>query len=240
MFRGKCRALWWIVFTLLIISAQTGTAYAQSGQAQIAGTIKDSSGAVIPGATVTAINERTGSMRMAPTNERGSFVIPGLQPSTYTVRVSASGFALTERNSVTALAGDSIALNFTLNPAGISESIVVNATQEDTVDTSSARIGANVNEREVEGLPLNGRQLSQLYLQAPGSVNTGSGTFFDMRFSGRSNEENAIRYDGVEGGAIIDSNPGNLNGEISSPFRLQASLENVQEFRVDSSQYPAE
>ena len=94
------------------------------------------------------------------------------------------------------------------------------------------------NEREVSSLPLNGRQLSQLYLQAPGSVNTGSGSFVDIRFSGRSNEQNAVRYDGVEGSAIIDSNPGNLNGELSSPFRLQTSLENVQEFRVDSSNYP--
>ena len=53
-------------------------------------------------------------------------------------------------------------------------------------------------------------------------------------------EQNAVRYDGVEGSAIIDSSPGNLNGEIASPFRLQASLENVQEFRVDSNSYPAE
>jgi hypothetical protein len=240
MFRGKCRALWLITFTFLMLSAQISAAYAQSGQAQVVGTIKDSSGAVIAGATVTVVNERTGSTRMATTNERGSFVVPGLQPSTYSVKTGASGFVTIERKGVTLLAGDSVTLDSTLNPAGITESIVVTTTQEDTVDTSSARIGANVNEREVGGLPLNGRQLSQLYLQAPGSVNTGSGTFFDMRFSGRSNEENAIRYDGVEGGAIIDSNPGNLNGEISSPFRLQASLENVQEFRVDSSQYPAE
>ena len=89
-------------------------------------------------------------------------------------------------------------------------------------------MGANVNEAEVKGLPLNGRQLSQLYLQAPGSVNSGSGTFGDIRFSGRATEQNIVRYDGIEGTAIIDANPGNLNGEIPTPFRLQSSLENVQ------------
>src|SRR5436190_124900 len=83
--------------------------------------------------------------------------------------------------------------------AGTAESVTVVASQEQPVDTSSARLGANVNEREVHSLPLNGRQLSQLYLQAPGSVNTGSGTFWDIRFNGRSNEQNVIRYDGVEG-----------------------------------------
>jgi hypothetical protein len=101
-------------------------------------------------------------------------------------------------------------------------------------------MGANVNEREVSTLPINGRQLSQLYLQAPGALNTGTGTFSDIRFSGRATEQNIVRYDGVEGTAIIDANPGNLNGEIASPFRLQSSLENVQEFRVDSNNYPAE
>ena len=74
----------------------------------------------------------------------------------------------------------------------------------------------------------------------PGAVNFGSGTFDDIRFNGRSFEENAIRYDGVEGGGIISNNPSNIGGEMGSVFRLQASMENVQEFRVDASNYPAE
>ena len=61
-----------------------------------------------------------------------------------------------------------------------------------------------------------------------------------MRFSGRANKQNVIKFDGVEGSAIIDASPGNINGQIASPFKLQASLENVQEFRVESNNYPAE
>jgi len=225
---------------LFLLAGLCVRAQAQGGVAQIAGTVKDSSGGVIPSASISAINERNGAVRTVLTNDQGYFIIPSLQPSLYTVKASAQGFAVAETKVLTVLAGESVPLSLVLNPGGISESVTVVATQEAIVDTSSARIGANVNEREVGGLPLNGRQLSQLYLQAPGSVNTGSGTFFDIRFSGRSNEQNAIRFDGVEGSAIIDSNPGNMNGEISSPFRLQTSLENVQEFRVDSSNYPAE
>ncbi len=108
------------------------------------------------------------------------------------------------------------------------------------LDISSARIGANVSEREVQGLPVNGRQMSQLMLQAPGSQNAGDGTWQDIRFSGRANEQNVIKYDGIEGSAIIDASPGNANGENKTPFKLQASLENVQEFRVESSGYAAE
>ena len=105
---------------------------------------------------------------------------------------------------------------------------------------ASAAIGANVNAREVGQLPLNGRQLSQLYLLAPGAQTAGGGSFDNIRFSGRANQENAVRFDGVEASSIIDASPGNLNGEISTGFRLQNSLETVAEFRVDSSNYPAE
>ena len=83
------------------------------------------------------------------------------------------------------------------------------------LDLSSAKMGVNVSEREVQSLPVNGRQMSQLMLQAPGSQNAGKGTWQDIRFSGRAVEQNAIRYDGVEGSAIIDASPGNLNGEIA-------------------------
>src|SRR5499426_3036148 len=82
--------------------------------------------------------------------------------------------------------------------------------------------------------------MSQLMLQAPGSQNAGTGTWGDIRFSGRAVEQNVIKYDGVEASGIIDSAPGVVNGENPSLFKLQASLENVQEFRVESSGYPAE
>ena len=130
-------------------------------------------------------------------------------------------------------------LDLTLQAAGVTETVTVkgNAT---AIDLSSARIGVNVSEREVQNLPVNGRQMSQLMLQAPGSQNAGTGTWNDVRFSGRANQQNVIKFDGVEGSAIIDASPGNIAGQIASPFKLQASLENVQEFRVESNNYPAE
>src|SRR2546425_12388722 len=111
----------------------------------------------------------------------------------------------------------------------MAQEINVSGGELPVIDTSSARIGANVNEREVAQLPLNGRQVSQLYLLAPGALTAGSGSFDNIRFSGRANEENAIRIDGVEATSVLDASPGNLNGEISTGFRLQASLETIQE-----------
>ena len=128
----------------------------------------------------------------------------------------------------------------TLQAAAVSTEVTVVAGGLAEIDTSSARVGANISEREVAQLPLNGRQVSQLYLMAPGAVNSGAGTYDNIRFSGRSNQQNVIRFDGIEGTSIIDASPGNLNGESTSLFRLQQSLENVQEFRIDTSNYPAE
>jgi hypothetical protein len=216
-------------------------ASAQTDTGRIAGVVRDPAGAVVAGAAIVAKNERTGEERTATTNSEGVYQIPALKASNYTVTVTEPNFAANTITSVQINVGQEQKLDIALNAQGVTETItVIGGATEAAIDTGSARMGATVSEREVTGLPLNGRQLSQLYLQAPGSVNSGSGTFGDIRFSGRASQQNIVRYDGVEGSAIIDASPGNLNGEIATPFRLQSSLENVQEFRVDSNNYPAE
>ena len=223
----------------LVLMAVSGPALAQTDNGRVTGVVKDPSGAVVPGATVTLINELTGDARETVANAQGRYSFLGLKPAQYTVKAQLSGFQPNEVKAQKVSAGQEVNLDFSLKQASLSETIEVTG-EMTAIDLSSARIGANVNEREVSQLPINGRQLSQLYLQAPGSVNTGTGTFGDVRFAGRAVQQNIIRYDGVEGSAVIDASPGNLNGEIPSPFRLQASLENVQEFRVESSNFPAE
>jgi hypothetical protein len=224
---------------LALISLFPILVFAQADQGRIVGTVTDSNGGIVPGAIVVAKNERTGEERNATTNESGYYVISGLRPSIYTVTATAQN--LTVRvTSVQLLVGQEFNLALTLQPTGVEAKVDITAGADTAIDTSSAAMGVNVNPREVAALPLNGRQLSQLYLQAPGSLNSGSGTYGDIRFNGRAVEQNIIRYDGVEGTAVIDASPGNLNGEVPSPFRLQSSLENVQEFRVESSNYPAE
>ena len=216
-------------------------ASAQTDTGRIAGVVRDPAGAVVSGANVTAKNERNGEERTATTDAEGVYQIPALKASNYTVTVTAPNFAANTFTNVQINVGQEQKLDVSLSAGGVTEDVtVVAGATEAAIDTGSARMGATVNEREVVGLPLNGRQLSQLYLQAPGTVNSGSGTFGDIRFSGRAVEQNIVRYDGVEGSAIIDAAPGVLNGEIATPFRLQTSLENVQEFRADSNNYPAE
>jgi hypothetical protein len=228
-----------VVLTFATVFLISLPALAQQDQSRIAGVVKDANGAVIPGASILVKNDRTGEERTATSTDAGSYIVSGLRPSVYTVTAAAQNLNV-RANSVQLLAGQELNLDLTLQATGVEAKVDIVAAADTGIDTGTAAMGVNVNPREVEALPLNGRQLSQLYLQAPGSVNSGSGTFGDIRFSGRAVQQNVIRYDGIEGSAIIDASPGNLNGEVPSPFRLQSSLENVQEFRVDSNNFPAE
>jgi hypothetical protein len=229
-----------IVRTILLGAMLGPFIYGQSDTARITGTVTDATGAVVPNVTITVKNERTDQTRKATSNETGIYIVTQLGPSTYKVTAETAGMAPAEYSGVALQVGQERTLNITVQPATVATEVNVSGGDLAVVDTSSAAIGGNVSEREVAELPINGRQISQLYLMTPGAVNFGSGTFDDVRFNGRSFEENALRFDGIEAGGIISNNPSNIGGEINGVFRLQASMENVQEFRVDASNYPAE
>ncbi|PYS98174.1 MAG: hypothetical protein DMF63_17300 [Acidobacteria bacterium] len=227
-----------VIFVLAI--AGSLTAFGQTDSGRIAGRVADANGAVVPGASVTVTNVGTNEKRTTTSTDEGEYSLQSLRAAIYKIEASGQGFGLATITDIQLAVGQQLNLDVTLSPQAQTVTVDVVGGSETAINTSSAVMGATVNQREVRDLPLNGRQLSQLYLQAPGTINTGTGTFGDIRFSGRSNEQNVVRYDGVEGSAIVDANPGNLNGEIASPFRLQSSLENVQEFKADSNNYPAE
>jgi hypothetical protein len=225
---------------IVILSGTWNHALAQTDSGKITGQVLDAKGASIPGATISVRNEGTNDERTTMSGTDGTFQFVALRPAFYTIKVTADQFAPAEQTGVQLTVGQEVRRTFDMQLATLTSTISVVESIESAIDTTSARLGVNINKREVSELPLNGRQVSQLFLQAPGAQNTGSGTFNDIRFSGASVEQNAVRYDGIEGGGVIDSQPGVLNAEIPTPFRLQSSLENVQEFRVESNNYPAE
>ncbi|SFR97487.1 Carboxypeptidase regulatory-like domain-containing protein [Granulicella pectinivorans] len=214
--------------------------HAQMTTGRLIGTVTDASGAVLSHAEVSITNEGTGIVRTVYTSGDGQFTAVSLPPAEYDVKVSATGFSSSEVKHLVLTVGQELIHDFKLPVTGATQDVTIDAGAAIALDTSSAKIGANVSSREIENLPINGRQISQLYLLVPGATNAGTGTFDNIRFSGRAVEQNILRLDGIEATSIIDTSPGNLNGELTSTFRLQQSLEAVQEFRVDSSSYPAE
>jgi Carboxypeptidase regulatory-like domain/TonB dependent receptor len=214
--------------------------YSQSDTGRIVGTVTDTTNAVVQHAAITIKNEKTGQTRTTTSNDQGVYQVTQLGPSEYTITAEVAGMAPAEYKAVALEVGQERRVNITVQPAGIATEVSVSGGNLVVIDTSSAAMGGNVSSREVSELPINGRQISQLYLMTPGAVNFGPGTYDDVRFNGRSFEQNALRFDGIEAGGIVTNNPSNIGGEINSVFRLQASMENVQEFRVDASNYPAE
>ncbi len=226
--------------SLALAATLAVSAFAQSTTARLTGVVTDPSGATVPNATVTITNKASGQVRTVTTNNDGLYVAVSLPPAAYDVTVAASGFANREQKGLVLAVGQEVTEDYALGVAGGETSVVVNAGAIVDLDQSSAKIGANIASREIQQLPINGRQVSQLYLLVPGATNAGSGTFDTIRFAGRAVEQNILRLDGIDAGSVISQSPGNLNGELTSQFRLQQSLEAVQEFRVDSSNYPAE
>src|SRR5215471_5393475 len=171
----------------ILLTALTTSAYGQVDQGKIQGAVKDATGASIPGVSITVKNDRTSEERQTMTGDRGDYVITALRPSTYIVRASLTGFAPEEVTGVQLAVGQTLTVDLALSPAGVAQEVTVSVDAAETrVETSSASMSANVDVREVAELPINGRQLSQLYLQAPGAQNTGNGQYNDIRFNGRA------------------------------------------------------
>ena len=163
-----------------------------AGGCAFSGVVLDPSGAVVPGATVLVKNERTGEERTVVTNAEGRYIVANLRPSVYTMRGDIRSARAAQFDGHPAGGRQEFATDLTLQAAGVTETVTVQA-QVSAIDLSSAAIGVNVSEREVQNLPVNGRQMSQLMLQAPGSQNAGTGTWNDVRFTGRANEQNVIK-----------------------------------------------
>lgn len=233
------RAGFRVLFLVALTFAFSAHALAQQDLATLTGTISDATGAVVSGATVTIRSEAQAVERTATTSEEGTYTVPQLRPGVYTVVVAQTGFTEATASEVQIGVGQNRTLDFTLTAGGGTEIVNVTGGDAITIDTSSNRLGTNVTAREVLELPVNGRNVSQLYNLAPGAQNSGTGNFNNLRFNARSNQQNQQRLDGIEATAIFDASPGYITVQ-GSEFRLQTSLENIQEFRVDSSNYPAE
>jgi len=215
------------------------TLAAAQTEGRFVGVVLDQSGAVVPGATVVVKNERTGDQRTVLSNAEGRYIVANLAPSVYTIRATFGQLAPLEFTGLQLVAAQEFALDLSLAPAGITETVNVQA-QFQSIDISSARIGVNVSEREISELPVNGRQMSQLMLQAPGSQNAGTGTWSDVRFSGRAVNQNVIKFDGVEGSSIIDASPGNLRSSCRRAWRTSRnSASNRITTRPSSAPAPA-
>src|SRR5262245_24733077 len=134
---GRIGRLLNILFALALFGLP-GVTLAQIDQARITGVVRDQNNAIVPGATITVKNERTGEVRTTTANQEGSFTVTNLKPSLYTIQVTAANFSKSEYNNVEIVVGQAFDLAAELKPAGSSESITIIGSNEAALDTSSA------------------------------------------------------------------------------------------------------
>jgi outer membrane receptor protein involved in Fe transport len=235
-------------FLLIILHALQVAAFAQSSTATLSGTVTDANNAVVPGAHVTATNNGTGLKREATTSGSGTFVIPLLPPSTYTVLVENQGFTPAEIKDVTLNVGDNVALNIQLKVGQVGATVDVKS--DVALINESSAVATVVDRQFVANLPLNGRSFQTLIQLTPGVVLTNStaGEAGQFSVNGQRSNSNYFSVDGVSAGAGVGTTAslgqggaGTVPGlAITGGTNNLVSVDALQEFTVQTSGYAAE
>ncbi|HEY1647074.1 MAG TPA: carboxypeptidase-like regulatory domain-containing protein [Terracidiphilus sp.] len=236
-----------MALVILLMALMGPSVFAQSDTGGIAGTVTDATGAVVPGATVTATNKDNGLKLGAVSNDAGEFTILAVPRGNYQVLVVASGFQNALVNAtVTVTTTQNV--NFQLQPAGTSTTVQVSDVAP-LINTSNATIGATIEGPQVTELPLNGRNFTNLALLTPGvtrgaygdeASGGGSSNFTETARNNESGDA-ALSVNGLRPQADnyildgVDNNDGLVNTILFFP-----NIDATQEFQVNTSVAPAE
>ena len=217
-------------FVLLLTSLVYGQGVA-TGDLRV--TVKDPQGNVVPTATVTVRDEAQGIERPAASNGSGEYSAQALPPASYTVTVTAAGFATATAPGVVITVGGVEDLPITLGVAGGKESVTVNAAAE-LIETTRTGVVDTVNQRSIENLPINGRNyinytLTDSQVVRDNAPNTGAAPTSGLNMSGQRGRSNLVNVDGA------DATDNSTNG-----VRSTVSQEAVQEFQIITNGYQPE
>jgi len=208
------------------------------GLGSIVGTVTDPSGAILPGARITAVQVDTGLPRTTAANDQGYFVLSSLKPAEYAISIESPGFRITKQ-TVTLLADQALTVNAHMVLGAPSEVVEVSESQVQ-VDTSTSTLRQVVEQTRLTELPLNGRNAATLTLTTAGSVqapSSGADQGTTKTFPGavtlsvNGSRQNQISYQ-LDGGNYVDEYT-NVNQPFPNPDALQ-------EFSVQTSNYSAE
>jgi hypothetical protein len=227
-----CESALWAVFIMCAIC--TRPALAQVATAAINGTVTDSSGAVIPGASVVLLNANTGARRTTVSNNVGNYSFVEIVPGQYTLEVTKTGFETQRQAEFTLSVNQTATYNFTL-PVGMATQTVTVQAAAAKLQTGSAELGTVVDRQEVNDLPLNGRNFTQMLALTPGvstvnvSQNSGGfdtnpvGEYSFPSVGGQTNRSNMFLLDGL-----------NDLESFNSTYTVAPIVDDIQEFKVDS------
>jgi Carboxypeptidase regulatory-like domain len=221
----------------IVLISVLGLAWAASAQAQIeratlTGTVTDQSGASVPKARVEVVSPNTGFERRAETGDAGAYSITNLPIGTYNVSISHEGFKTFEVRGIELFVRQTRTVDAQLQVGtAVARVEVQGGTQ--ALENNNAEIGNVLQARQVNDIPINGRDWATLMTLAPGAVNLGGGGQRDIRFVGRGIDDSNYTFDGIDATGVQEQSQ-------KVGVRLSISLETIAEFRVSSSVYTAE
>ncbi len=232
---NRTRRLCFLVYLAMSISSLNGQTFAE-----ITGTITDSTGAVVPGATVSVINSQTNQERRVESNESGNYTVPFLVPGGYSTKVQHGGFKGSVRSGIRLQVGDVARVDFVLDVGGVNEIIEVTGGAA-MIETDNSAVGTVIENKRIVEMPLNGRNFLQMIALSPNvTAEQGAGGEAGDRKGGERAQQafsiagqrmtfNHYTLDGVE-----NTNPSyNL-------FAIRPSIDALQEFKVQTGIYSAE
>jgi hypothetical protein len=222
--------------TGMVLSA--GLLHAQVDTGSITGTVKDASGAVVSGAKVTLINEGTGATLTTTTTSDGVYKFSPVRIGSYKLDASAQGFQTVSQTDVTVNVGANVVIDFTLKPGSTTETIEVNAAPP-ALQTQDASVGQVMDTRNVNNLPLNGRNftfLAQLSagVNSPQADTRGNAATGAFAANGLRPAQNNYMLDG------IDNNSDTVDFLNGTNFVVLPPVDAIQEFKVQTSGFSAE
>ena len=224
-----------MVFFLILAGVP---ALAQLPTGTILGVVKDASGAIVPGANMTARNLDTGMTRTTVTSGDGSYRLPALAVGTYELRAEHAGFQVAVRSGLTLAVGQEAVLNFALELGTVEQQVLVSA-EAPLVNTTSGSLGGLVSEQRIEDLPLNGRNYVDLSLLQPGiSQQKNVGTTAGMggvwySSNGAPPRSNSYLLDGA---SMVNL----FGGTASSVAGTALGVEGIREYKVVTNSFSAE
>jgi Carboxypeptidase regulatory-like domain/TonB dependent receptor-like, beta-barrel len=227
-----------LVATLTLVLLSGKVLFGQTSTAVLTGTIRDSSGAILPGVTVTSTSTARNTSQSTVSNDTGSYAFPAMQPGTYSLTAELPGFKKFLREGIVLQVTQVIRLDIEMELGAISESVEVSESVP-MVETETSSRGSVIDEKKIIELPLNGRDYNQLALLSPGIL-PGTPRLASVNFKGAINANgnrvfnNVFLLDGVDNISYASSFRGE-NVQV-----IQPSVEALQEFKIQTNAYSAE
>jgi Carboxypeptidase regulatory-like domain/TonB dependent receptor len=219
-------------FWVLLLAFGHAIAFAQS--AELNGRVTDSSGSVLPGVKVAITNTATGAVRDASTNDLGYYAIPQLQPGEYSLKAEKQGFRTIIETGIKLEVDQRATVELTMPVGDLAQEVSVKAIAP-LLDTVEPSIGQVIDNRQIVGLPLNGRDYAQLALLSSGTTNPIAGSRAGGFSSGGQRlSANNYLLDGVDNNSLELADAGR-SAELVKP-----SVDAIQEFKVQTNVYSAE